>query len=185
MGPWKKPPFCGAVDLSVPGTPEQWQVWLGTDGQCLQVWLGNFTSAVLCLGLGLGRLAQAVGRAGQASQLSLSQKSTLLLWGVGAEAKENTPQGRLFLTWQLKMASMLWPVTNLLAQLWHFFHVCSPCGSGVIWFLLLLWPLFFCRSSGSLIPLAASLSGEGKGLNQHPCISHSCAEVGTHPLALH
>ncbi|KAL2305541.1 hypothetical protein Nmel_007535 [Mimus melanotis] len=43
-------------------------------------------------GLGLGRRAQAVGRAGQASQLSLAQKSMLLLWGAGAEARENTPR---------------------------------------------------------------------------------------------
>lgn len=40
----------------------------------------------------LGRWAQAVGKAGQASQLSLAQKSTLLLWGVGEEARENTPR---------------------------------------------------------------------------------------------
>lgn len=92
MGPRKKLPLCGAVWLCL-------SLRLQSSVRCgwaLMVSASGFqwgASPLPCYVWDrLGRWAQAVGKAGQASQLSLAQKSTLLLWGVGEEARENTPR---------------------------------------------------------------------------------------------
>lgn len=126
-------------------------------------------------GLGLETQAQAAGRAGQASQLSLAQKSTLLLWGVNRSERKHLE--RLFLTWHCAVASdkLAGPVMTLL-----------PC-------LQSMWQwsylVFIASLASCLLPFLQQLDSSGsfpfwrrEGSETAPVHFPLFAGAGSHPL---